>query len=223
MPKLRLRKDISLYFHPFRLLVLHQIARVFTIRTSPVQYLLHPPGYQNVISYQIESLDAWSSSEKAVERFNTWNTMAEVAISFESIYHGRVFGRIRWRVLMTEEESALKTCEYGDRVKMLIEERDVDLLESYRQDLCSAAEIMDDNKILHVLIRLTRWHGRHDVKSKLGGCMLLLAMAEVIRRAMEEALVVRRRRLVPPPWPAMARHRRRHLLAEGYLPSASDH
>ena len=48
--------------------------------------------------------------------------------------------------------------------------------------------MLDDNKVLHVLIRLTTWHDRQNVKSALGGCMLLLSMAEVIRRGMEDAL-----------------------------------
>lgn len=182
------RKDRRLYFHPFRLLVLHHVVRVFTLRASPIQYLLHPPGYQDVVKRQIESLDRWSSSDDASERFNTWNAMTDLAVAFEPIYYDRVFGRTRWRFTTTAKEITSRRTAYRDLVKNMIEESDAGLLEEYRHHLCAEAEMLDDNKVLHVLIRLTKWHGRHDIKSKLGTSMLLLAMAEVIRRAMEEAL-----------------------------------
>jgi hypothetical protein len=73
-------------------------------------------------------------------------------------------------------------------LESLVVEPDIDRLEQFRMDLTTNAEMLDDNKVLHVLIRLTTWHDRQNVKSALGGCMLLLSMAELIRRGMEDAL-----------------------------------
>jgi hypothetical protein len=95
---------------------------------------------------------------------------------------------LRWRFPDTQEVIRRKIEDYRKILASLISPSDADMLEQFRRDLCTNAEMMDDNTILHVLIRLTTWHDRHAVKSALGGCMLLLSMAEMIRRTMEEVL-----------------------------------
>ena len=57
-------------------------------------------------------------------------------------------------------------------------------------DLTTNAEMLDDNKVLHVLIRLTMWHDRQNVKSALGGCMLLLFFEVFLSE--EASTIVRR-------------------------------
>ncbi len=52
------------------------------------------------------------------------------------------------------------------------------------------SEDIDSNKSLHVLLRLTSWHQRNKLKNAIGGSVLRLTMAEIIRRPLEAALKI---------------------------------
>jgi hypothetical protein len=61
-------------------------------------------------------------------------------------------------------------------------------LEEARRVLVLDAERLDPNKEVHVILRLANGHLREHLKGRLGGSMYLLAMAEMIRLATEDAL-----------------------------------
>jgi hypothetical protein len=58
---------------------------------------------------------------------------------------------------------------------------------TFRSDLGHAAETIDNNKMVHVLLRLMAPHQRLKLRNSLGATMFFLSMAEIIRRAAEEA------------------------------------
>jgi hypothetical protein len=64
----------------------------------------------------------------------------------------------------------------------------VEQLEKMREALCLNAEMLDRNKDVHTLLRLTRGDKRlSQIRGHLVGAMVLLTMAETIRRAAEKA------------------------------------
>jgi len=63
----------------------------------------------------------------------------------------------------------------------------LDELERIREGLCINAEMLDKNKDVHTLLRLSQGKFRQNVKGRIGGSLVLLTMAEVIRRATEKA------------------------------------
>lgn len=180
-------KDIELHFHPFRLYVLHHIDRVFSSTTASIQYLLNPDGFAKLTESEIEFLNRWTSGDQFAPRFEHWNRIAELAIVLEPTAYGRVFNSIRWRSPDTQESIEKKLAVRREQHKSLLGNVTPKEINKLRQDLCQDAESLDHNKMVHVLLRLITRRERLNMRSSLGACMLLKGMAEIIRRAFEEA------------------------------------
>jgi hypothetical protein len=60
-------------------------------------------------------------------------------------------------------------------------------IERVQDGLCRDAQTLDPNEDLHRLLRLSRSERRVRVEGRLGAAMLILTMAELIRRTEEEA------------------------------------
>ncbi len=179
--------DLEIYFHPFRLYVLYHIARVFDLEVNATQFLVYPHGYEKISNIHIEHLDRWTKSEQFVDRFNYWNSLAELAILLEPIVWKEVFNTIRWRHPDSETGLLVKIQTHYERIEKFLLSISLPNIDELRSELCRAAEIVDGNKILHVLLRLMSSRERLKLKSALGESMLFLSMAEVIRRAAEKA------------------------------------
>src|SRR5437588_11943549 len=60
-------------------------------------------------------------------------------------------------------------------------------LEEIRQELCFDTQMLDPNRWIHTLLCLGESKPRVEAKGHLGGALLLRTMAEMLRRATEEA------------------------------------
>ena len=181
-------ENVTLYFHPFRFYLLYHVARVFGSNISKTQFLSHPPGHLNVVNHENEFLAKYTAKLEFLELFANWNKIAETAIVLEPCSYNKVFGQIRWHHPDTEETIIEKLNRYRNDLNDAIETNDRKVLEEFRQKLCMSAEEIDDNKVLHVLLRLTTWHRQQKITSAIGGALLLSSMAEIIRRPVEGAL-----------------------------------
>ena len=181
--------SMELLFHPFRLYVLYHIDRVFRSNSSSIQYLLDPEGLIVLARHNIEFLNKWTSGEEFSERFEHWNRTAELAIVFEPTTYMTIFHEIRWRYPDTEDTLEAKLAKRRGKVRQFIFEVSEIQINEIRAELCRNAEFLDQNKLVHVLLRLMSRHERLKVRSALGACMQFLCMAEIIRRAAEDALV----------------------------------
>ncbi len=179
--------NLRLYFHPFRLYVLHHVDRVFGSTTSSTQYLLNPQGLVTLARKEIEQFDHWTSSQTCSERFEYWNRVAEVAIALEPSSYGKVFHALRWRYPDDEESISRKLDGYRKRIHEFLVAVPTGEINKLRENLCQNAEFIDRNKMVHVLLRLMSRHERMKLRSSLGAAMMFLSMAEVIRRGAEEA------------------------------------
>jgi hypothetical protein len=154
---------------------------------SSTQYLLNPEGLVSLSRGDIERLDHWTSGEQCAQRFEHWNRVAELAIVLEPTAYSGVFHSIRWRFPDTENSIEAKLDRRREQIKSLLSGISREKIGKFRQDLCQDAESIDDNKMIHMLLRLMSAHERLKLRSSLGAAMLLLSMAEIIRRAAEEA------------------------------------
>jgi len=179
--------NLELYFHPFRLYVLHHVDRIFRAAVSSTQYLMNPEGLATLSKHHAEQLDRWTSGEQCAERVEYWNRVAELAIIVEPTAYFRVFHLNRWTVPNTEEAFAAKLGKRREQVNALLSGISREEIDNFREDLCWSAENCDHNKMIHVLLRLMSANERLKLRSSLGAAMLLLSMAEMIRRAAEEA------------------------------------
>ena len=182
------RKDIELYFHPFRLFVLYHVERVFSIGTNSTQYLNYPEGQITVSKMLIEHMDKWTSTQQYCDLFDKWNKTAELAIIFEPISYQEVYRSFRWGFPDDEDTARAKREKYSKDVLLQIPSINTADFEEHRKDLCQNAELVDSNKLLHVLIHLTSWYREQKMKGAIGECMLFLSMAEIIRRTLERTL-----------------------------------
>lgn len=163
-------------FHPHRLFVLYHVRRTMVVSTSATQYLIFKDGVGKVVARLIEALDRWTSSEAFSERFDDWNTVAEVAALSEAVWQ------------RTEEASSAGRGIDEGAVHQWLRERGIVGIRDVREELGHAANLMDENQLLHVLVRLMKPSERRRIKGDLGACMQFLAAAEAIRRVAERAL-----------------------------------
>jgi hypothetical protein len=163
-------------FHPHRLFVLYHVQRTLVVSTSATQYLIFKDGVGKVVASLVESLDRWTSSGAFSERFDDWNTVAEVAALSEALWQ------------RSEEASSAGRGMDEGAVHQWLRECGVVGVQAFREELGHAANLMDENQLLHVLIRLIKPSERRRIKGNLGACMQFLAAAEAIRRVGEKAL-----------------------------------
>lgn len=178
----------SLAFHPFRVYVLYHVKRTLRISSSNTQYLVYQPGILDIVQHLQEGAQHWTSSIEFGERFHYWNQVAETAavvepMTFDVVYKDREPAPIG--------TPAAGSFEFALR-DMFVSTGKV-ALRQMLSDLAFAAETLDENRSVHVLLRLMKWRERERLKGQLGCAMHFLAMAESIRRSAEQAFAE--------PWP----------------------
>jgi hypothetical protein len=170
---------MSVFFHPFRLFVLYHVQRVFDAGISSTQFITWQPGIFTVASRLEESLVHFTSSATFGDRFNDWNVICEVAAIAEPMLHARFVPGVQLRA--EEQRTAERLNPWFQALGPL-------KVREMRGELGRAAESMDSNTRVHVLMRLAQAQHRAKLKGRLGACMQFLNMAECIRRAAEIAL-----------------------------------
>lgn len=181
----RLRSDIRLHFHPFRYFVLHHIKRCFATNITSTQYLSNADIWEKMTGDERQYLDAWTSNKDFCDLFDKWNRYAELAIICEPATYAEVFGSFKSRLPELPDEARKNLINWRESLKGFFQTIDHDFVEEMRGNLCREAEIVDNNNIIHVLLRLIRPEERLRLKGALGGSMLFLTMAEMARRCAE--------------------------------------
>lgn len=177
---------LELYFHPFRYYVMYHIDRVLKLRAVPMQ-MLRASDFPKVVDLAVSWFHQWSSKPDALGRIDHWSNVAALVIATEPCAYEKVFYSLKYSPPFLD----LKTqCEHiSQHCRNLTEHYraiGIEEIERIRQDLCADAEMLDPNNRLHMMIRLMKAEARVKMKGKLGGCILLLTMAEMLRRIAEE-------------------------------------
>jgi hypothetical protein len=175
--------EATLAFHPFRVYVLHHVERTLKIGASSMQFLNYEQGILNVAQRLHESSRHWTSTIEFGERFQYWNEIAETAAVAEPITYNVVFRDQQPEPLGTR----LNREGFEFALSEMLAKAGKTALQGMCSDLAFSAETLDENRFIHVLLRLMSWRERERLKGKLGGTMHLLAMAESIRRSAEQA------------------------------------
>lgn len=147
-----------------------------------MQFLLDDEGCHRLEHHHVEQWTRWTSTREFVQLIDDWNIAAEISVAFEPFTYPAVFRRTRVSAFYDRASILDRRNRYKSSVRSILAETDQEFLEGVRGQLCRAAEAVDGNKMLHVLLRLTRWHCELSLKDAIGACMLLRSMAEVIWR-----------------------------------------
>ncbi|MEW8701862.1 MAG: hypothetical protein AB2601_20570 [Candidatus Thiodiazotropha sp.] len=185
-PERKVPSDVELYFHPFRYYVLYHLQRVFALNIHCFQFLWSLERLPNVMEYVTNGLESWTATPEFVPRILEWNQIAELAASIEPVAYRQVFNQIRWRHPDDQVSLEKKLDQHRRGVTSVIKNTGLEAAEKMRSQLCIDAEMLDANKVIHVLLRLMNTRARQKLKGEIGGSVLILSMAEIIRRTLED-------------------------------------
>ncbi len=150
------------WFHPFRLYPLSRLLE--TLR----------PTWRDVLSD--EELRAWA---------RYWDSITDLAVILEPVYWPRLVGTERMS-LGSEKAYRMRHDAYRARVTKLVQELDAGAWQKVHECLRLEAASMDGNSSLYLLLRVSKWHERKQLRGPISGALWIRHMAEVIRRAFEE-------------------------------------
>ncbi|MCF8112012.1 MAG: hypothetical protein K9J85_11050 [Desulfobacteraceae bacterium] len=177
---------IKLHFHPFRYYVMYHIDRVLKFRVAPMQ-MLRSEYFPKVTEFVVGQFNRWTSTSASLQTFNRWNDLAALSIAVEPWAYEKVFHKVRYFPPFIEiEEQRERVTIHFTQLRRLFEDIGQEKIEKARQNLCCNAENLDPNKRLHVMMRLMKPDEFLKLKGRIGGCMLIITMAEMLRRAAEE-------------------------------------
>lgn len=179
-------KDVELYFHPFRYYVLYHLVRMLRFNIHPLQFIYSHEKIPELANLVTDRLLRWSKQKGFAIKINEWNEAARISILLEPVSYQSVFGTFRYPTYFSLEAYNTKIGNYKDGLKKEAQRYGLDHFEKIRKRLCIDAELIDPNKVLHVLLRLMNTQSRLKLEGKVGGAMLLITMAEMLRRFAEE-------------------------------------
>ena len=177
--------NFELLFHPFRYYVLYHIERAFTYCLSSLQYLMHEKGANTVVDLHNKEWLIHNSGKKLSERFSRLNDIVTLSIFSEPYAYHKVFNSVRWSPPDTQETTQNKIDAHQESIYNIFNKLGLEEVEKIRYDLCIDVELIDSNKILHMILRMMNAKMRQELKGDIGGAMLLFSMAEFIRHCAE--------------------------------------
>jgi hypothetical protein len=191
-------------FHPFRIYPLYKALDNCKLNITPSASLRRDrvPG---LVERALESLP---SVEQIGEAARERNKVADLAIMLEPLYWGRITGRLSRPGGMSESDHEALLNQYRQKALDLVRTLDPELWQEAHEHLRYDAQRLDQNDELYLLLRFAKWDERDRIKGTVSGSLWLRHMAEVIRRAFEEAHNVRWLEEDQPPIPLKPHSRR---------------
>jgi hypothetical protein len=152
-------------FHPFRIYPLHQIlGRTPSVRPQTTET---------------------SNLQSLVEQTVAWNATTDLAYLLEPVYWPSVVGHLSFTAGEKSHKAELES--YKAKVSRLVEQLKIEEWLEVHALLRRDAAWMDNNPELYLLLRLSTWETRSKLTGRISGSLWLRHIAEVIRRAFEEA------------------------------------
>jgi len=152
-------------FHPFRLYVLHRILK------SRI-----PAGGQSGDAFNEDVIRTKSPR---------WNAIVDLARSLEPIYWPRIIASFSFNG--DEGTHRAELSAYKSAALEFVQQLDPKEWSDIHRSIRLEAAWHDDNPELYILLRLSTWESRSKLTGRIAGSLWFRHMAEVIRRAFEEA------------------------------------
>ena len=188
-----LQKGVELLFHPFRYYVLYHLNEALGLHISNMQ-MPYQDGFPPVLDWDLASFNHWTASEQFISSIKKWNDTASLGIITEPCTFQRIFHFIKYNPIEVKnrsrgaEEIRSHMVDYWhNNVEKLYLHIGMQRLEEIRQELCFETQMLDPNRWIHTLLCLGDSKLRIELEGHLGGALLLRTMAEMLRRATEEA------------------------------------
>jgi hypothetical protein len=195
-----LSSEIHPLFHPFRYYVLYHLDNVLDPNIVPMQTLVQPKHYHDLLNTLLVRFARWAASPEFVSIVQKWNDTAALAIVTEPSLYQRLFGTLAlkdysnsigrhytgevrkdWEILRKH------IAQHWDDVAECYRSLNLEVIEKVWSELCFATQVLDPNWKVHTLLCLGYSEARLKLEGRLGGAMVLRTMAEIVRRASESA------------------------------------
>ncbi len=198
---------LQIYFHPFRFTVLQRFELIVP-SIAPLQQL-YPQQYRTQEMLAV-MLNMFQPAQSNFQRTLIWNDLASLLVATEPCFYEYIFQHIHGslsqsrpipRQWLPAEETDTITNSFFPALRAEIKQHWIEVAKHYRtlevhrlkqlhQDLIHQANMLDKNTDVHTILRLANNRLRLALEGQLGGAMLLLTMAEVLRRATEEVFSI---------------------------------
>jgi hypothetical protein len=173
-------------FHPFRCYVLYHLEQTLRPGVSRMQPLYRITAYSELVSLWLNSWQQRSGTPEFLRAIGRWHDIAELAIAIEPRFYERLFGVFRRPANVSESARREEIARHWRQVRRHLRHVPLEVIETVRNELCFEAQRLDPNRDVHLLLRLASRDLRGKLQGHLGGAMVLLTMAELIRRAVED-------------------------------------
>lgn len=184
--------DVNPYFHPFRYAVFMYLSGVLRPKISPIQEILYSAGSIQMLERWQRWFSEYTSSQEFLDNIKYHEEVVKLCVATEPCTYQLLFSTVRRSVLVSEETQQAQINDYCERLTNHYKQLSLEPVVEASKKLCIAAEILDPNKAVHGILRLTRGEKRiRQIKGKLGGAILLLTMAEMLRRFSEQTFNVK--------------------------------
>lgn len=189
-----LDENVKLLFHPFRYYVLYHLSRVLSGAGISNLQVFDQGSYPRLLEWALSSFNNWTRSDQFIPSIKRWNDIASLCILTEPCAFQRIFHSLKYNPADVENrQSAAEEINqhindyWHTSVEKLYRQIGMGQLEQIRRDLCFDAQMLDPNRWIHTLLCLGKSELRLELEGHLGGALLLRTMAEILRRATEEA------------------------------------
>lgn len=170
-------------FHPFRIYPLLGILKSYR-RPFAVSLDSHPERAAIFAAQMVESLP---STDQLEEHAPAWNEVADLAILLEPLYWPKVIGQVTRSGFVDEAEFGRELEGHRQEVLAFLAGLDVERWRREHESLRIEGAHADGNSDLYLLLRLSDWSKRKQLKGVVSLALWLRQMAELIRRGFEEA------------------------------------
>lgn len=172
------------FFHPFRIYPFLRAIKLCNLNIT-ASSSLNRDSFQNFLNGAIGFLPSLKVIESEVKLADQ---VSNLAILLEPLFWPKITSKTTLSspncLSLGEFEVQLKP--YNDKVLEFIKGLDPEIWQSYHERLRIEAARLDDNHELYILLRLSPWVKRKNIKGNIGGALWLRHIAEVIRLAFEE-------------------------------------
>lgn len=183
---------VTPYFHSFRLYVLHHVKRLLGVGDHIVrmQPLWGADRYAELVETVLSSMERFSLSDSFSRCIDRWHDVTALAVLAEPFAAEKIFGPQPMPPGGSISEQRDRIRAYWKESSALLRTAGLDRVEAARKELCRDELLIDPNKDLHNLVRLSLRRTGLDLRGDMGLAICIRTMAESVRRAAEDAFAV---------------------------------
>ena len=168
------------------------LSGVLRPKISPIQEILYSAGSIQMLEKWQRWFSEYTSSQEFLDNIKYHEEVVKLCIATEPCTYQLLFSTVRRSMLVSEETQQAQINDYCERLTNHYKQLSLEPVVEASKKLCIAAEILDPNKAVHGILRLTRGEKRiRQIREKLGGAILLLTMVEMLRRFSEQTFNVK--------------------------------